>query len=138
MNDDAAPPSSCWRPGARLVYTAPMVSLFHRLVLPWIAVLALVAGSAVSAAVMAPDRADAAMVQLSLMGMTDDDLCGDPSGHDHRCAYCHLLPDTPMPAPEEVASVLMPFGAWHRARDLHRAAQARDHARSPRAPPAIV
>jgi hypothetical protein len=87
---------------------------------------------------MAPDRTDAAATQITLMGMSVDDLCGSGSGHEHRCQYCQLLPDTPAPAPGEIASVLLPFSAWQQARDLHRAAQARDHSRSPRAPPSIV
>lgn len=116
-----------------------MASLIRRHFLFWTAVLLLTAGSAVSAWMMAPDRTDAAATQITLMGgMSVDDLCGSGSGHEHRCQYCQLLPDTPAPAPGGIASVLLPFSAWQQARDLHRAAQARDHSRSPRAPPSIV
>lgn len=115
-----------------------MARLYHHQFLLWIAVCLLTVGSLLSAAMIAPDRADLAEQQLTLMGMTADDLCGTPAGHDHHCPFCHLVPDTPVPAPADVISILRPCSAWHLARHLHRAAQARDHARSPRAPPATA
>ena len=64
-------------------------------------------------------RTDAAATQITLMGgMSVDDLCGSGSGHEHRCQYCQLLPDTPAPAPGGIASVLLPFSAWQQARDI--------------------
>ena len=115
-----------------------MAILYRRRFLLWTAMLVFMVGSVVSAAMMAPDRSDAAGAQIAILGMTVDDLCGVEAGHDHRCPYCHLLPDTPIAAPAGNASFLLPFTAWHQAGDLHRAAQARDHARSPRAPPSIA
>lgn len=121
-----------------------MVRPFRRHLLILIAVLVLAVGSAVSAAMMAPDRGDLAEAQLAMMGMTSEDLCGDHAGHgehgghDHRCPFCHLVSDPAMPAPADIASRLIPVTAWQLAGDLHRAAQARDHARSPRAPPLSV
>ena len=102
------------------------------------AVLLLAYGSVASAAMMAPDRADAAEAQLAVLGLSADDLCGTPAGHDHRCPFCHLVADTPVPVAGGAVARLLPVAAWQRARDLHRAAQARDHARSPRAPPSIA
>ena len=111
--------------------------LRHRLI-TLAAVLLLIVGSAVSAAMMAPERADAAGAQIALMGMSVDDLCGGEASHDHRCPFCHLVSDTPVPVPAGIASVLLPVSGWSQATDLHRAAQARDHARSPRAPPVLI
>ncbi|WP_217701775.1 DUF2946 family protein [Pseudooceanicola sp. HF7] len=102
------------------------------------AVLLLIVGSAVSAAMMAPDRADAAEARITLMAMSMDDICGGESAHDHHCPFCHLVSDTPVPAPADIASTLLPFAAWTQSTDLHHAAQARDHARSPRAPPTSI
>lgn len=109
----------------------------HRLT-SFAAVLLLIVGSAVSAAMMAPDRADAAEAQIALLGMSIEDICGTEGAHDHPCPFCHLVPDTPVPGPAEIASILLPFAAWTQATDLYRAAQARDHARSPRAPPTLI
>ncbi|TMV10663.1 hypothetical protein [Arenibacterium halophilum] len=111
--------------------------LRHRLISIAAAIL-LIVGSAVSAAMMAPDRVDAAEAHITLMGMSLDDVCGGESAHDHHCPFCHLVPDTPVPAPAEITSVLLPFAAWTQANDLHRTAQARDHGRSPSAPPTVI
>lgn len=102
------------------------------------AVVLLAAGSVLSASIMAPERSDAADMQLTMLGMSVDDLCGGETGHDHRCPFCHLVSDTPLPEAAYVASALSPTEAWQRAGDLHRQAQARDHARSPRAPPSLI
>ncbi|GAA6148492.1 hypothetical protein NBRC116586_15540 [Pseudooceanicola nitratireducens] len=122
-----------------------MSRLLHRQFLLWTTVIILTIGSAVSAAMMAPDRTDATKATLAMLGMTLDDICSDHAHagqshdeHEHRCPYCHLLSETPLPTPVTIALVLMPFSGWQQARDLHRRAQARDHARSPRAPPVFI
>lgn len=137
VHDDAPSPKG-WRQSIWLVYLIPMANPLRHLLMLWTTVIILTVGSALSAAMMAPDRGDATEAQVAMLGMTMEDICGDHAGHDHQCPYCHLLPDTPIPTPVEVASVLLPFIAWHQARDLHREAQARDHARSPRAPPVFI
>ena len=103
-----------------------------------LAVVLLVAGSISSAAIMAPDRDDAAEARFALMGFSVADLCGHEAGHDHHCPFCHLVPEAWPPLPVEVTFPLLPFMLWRDADDLHRKAQARDHARSPRAPPSIA
>ena len=103
-----------------------------------LAVVLLVAGSMASAAMMAPDRDDAAEARFALMGFSVADLCGHEASHHHHCPFCHLVPETRPPLPVEVTFPLLPFLLWRDADDLHRQAQARDHARSPRAPPSIA
>ncbi|WP_243651898.1 hypothetical protein [Primorskyibacter sedentarius] len=110
---------------------------FHHLRV-YFAALLLAVTSVTSAAMLAPDRAEAALAQLSVLGMNANDICGEAPGHDHRCPYCHLLADTPMPCPSGLETRLQSVMAWKLAADLYRAAQARDHARSPRAPPSIL
>lgn len=102
------------------------------------AVFLLTAGGFASSAMMAPDSTEPAQTQLALMGFGVDDFCGDVGGPDHRCPFCHLTPDTPQASPLENETRLVSLIAWKRADDLHRAAQARDHARSPRAPPILL
>ena len=47
---------------------------------------------------MAPDRATNDRIATSFAtGLTEADLCGDP-GADHRCPFCHKLPDAARPA----------------------------------------
>jgi hypothetical protein len=101
----------------------------------WGFVLLLTVWGLVSASMMAPERSDAAEARIALMGMTAEDLCGLHDDGDHRCPFCHLVPEAFVPAPAGMALTLLPYDAWQQATDLHRAAQARDHARSPRAPP---
>ena len=94
--------------------------------------VAMAHGSVTSAAMMAPERHPHAMMQCDM-----PDGCGDmhDMGHDHRCPYCHLLPEVSVPGPVDVVRRFLPVSGWRQAHDLHRRAQARDHARSPRAPP---
>ncbi|OSP53445.1 hypothetical protein BV911_17985 [Pseudoruegeria sp. SK021] len=113
------------------------VNLCHHLRLYFV-VLLLAATSVTSAAMLAPDRTDAAIAQLALLGLSVDDICGDPLTHDHRCPYCHLLANTPIPSPGEFETQLLFMMSWKLSADLYRAAQARDHERSPRAPPYFV
>ncbi|MGI3168292.1 hypothetical protein ACRARG_04010 [Pseudooceanicola sp. C21-150M6] len=109
----------------------------HRLT-TLLAVLLLVAGSAISAGMMAPDRDDAQEARIAVMGFSLDDLCGGDAAHDHRCPFCHLVSGTGPAGPEARAMVILDSAAWHQAGHLHRAAQSRDHARSPRAPPSVI
>ena len=112
--------------------------LRHNLIL-CLAVGLLIVGSAFSAAAMAPTSQDLARAEVQQLGHSLADLCGDAhAAHDHNCPFCTLLPETDVPALPDVARVLLPFDLWRHAEDLHRAAQARDHARSPRAPPALI
>ncbi|GGE37940.1 hypothetical protein GCM10011360_27190 [Primorskyibacter flagellatus] len=112
------------------------MSVVRSLLVTLCAVVILASGSVVSSALMAPDRGDAAMEQIGLIGMDAGDICGDVA-HDHRCPFCHMVAAPSLPGPADIESRLLPHSAWRRATDLHRAAQARDHARSPRAPPSI-
>lgn len=110
----------------------------HHHLKAFVAVMLLVATSVASAAMLAPDRTDLAFAQITLLGMSIDDICGGFPTHVQRCPYCHLLPDTPIPSPAELETRLLCVMAWHLTTDLYRAAQERDHDRSPRAPPHIV
>ncbi len=95
--------------------------------------------SVLSAAAMAPTSQDASRAEVLQMGYTVDDLCADDhAAHDHSCPFCTLLPEAKVPGLPEVMLPVMPHVLWQSADDLHRAAQARDHARSPRAPPALI
>jgi len=98
----------------------------------------LASGSVTSAAMMAPDRTDVAITQMVLLGFSVDDICGDSPTHNHRCPYCHLLDDPQAPDSTKIETRLLAVKFWKLTADLHRAAQARDHGRSPRAPPRTV
>ncbi|WP_263762723.1 hypothetical protein [Lentibacter sp. XHP0401] len=101
-------------------------------------VLLLAVASVTSAVMMAPDRNDVAFAQLTQLGLSLDDICGDFPARDHRCPYCHLLTEAQIPSPAGLEARLLFTMAWKLATDIYRAAQARDHARSPRAPPDLV
>ncbi|WP_156116964.1 hypothetical protein [Paracoccus halophilus] len=95
--------------------------------------------SAISAALMAPDRATVelqayAMVYGSVLG----DLCGKGGDAEYRCPLCHSLPKAPISIHEGRFLLLEPHEAWRCYDDLHRAAQARNLRHSPRAPPVPV
>ncbi|NIZ12989.1 hypothetical protein [Phaeobacter sp. HF9A] len=95
--------------------------------------------SVFSAAAMAPEREDAVRAEILHMGFRADDLCADGHGaHDHACPFCTLLPEADIPRLPDVALALVPYMLWRRADDLYRASQARDYARSPRAPPVLI
>ena len=96
-------------------------------------------GSLLSVVAMSPEKSDAMRAEIAAMGVPDSEFCGDSgSGHDHSCPFCTLLPEAEVPSLPSMALPLMPYSLWQRSDDLHRAAQARDHARSPRAPPALI
>ncbi|WP_163849522.1 hypothetical protein [Pseudooceanicola aestuarii] len=100
------------------------------------AVLLILVTSSVSAWFMAPDRAEQAkFVTAVTFALSPADFCGDPSGHDHRCPFCHSLPEPPAAQAPDVMALLRPADGWRRLADLHRAAQARDLSHAPRAPP---
>jgi hypothetical protein len=90
-----------------------------------------------SAAMMAPDRDQAALDASALLFGSDlGDFCGDPGTDDqHHCAFCQLLSDPPVLAPVDRPSVLRPHDLWRRLAELHREAQARDPSHGSRAPP---
>jgi hypothetical protein len=106
--------------------------------------VALALGSVTSAGMMAPDQHDRAKARIAALGFAPDDLCGHihdnghDQGHEHRCPYCHLLDAVSLPRPAGLTRRVVPVPSWRQADDLHRHAQARDHARSPRAPPFIA
>ncbi|MFV0490392.1 MAG: hypothetical protein ACK5M4_01055 [Pseudorhodobacter sp.] len=77
------------------------------------------------------------LADAALLGLGPDDFCGD-IGSDYHCPFCRLTPDTPVPAPSDIAILLLPYDAWYQLADLHREAQARDHSHSPRAPPSLI
>ncbi len=67
----------------------PFLAPILALCLAWVA--------AWSAFHMAPDRATNDRIAAAFAtGMTEADLCGDPAA-DHRCPFCHKLPDAAQP-----------------------------------------
>jgi|TARA_Y100000815_G_scaffold14742_1_gene13012 hypothetical protein len=129
-----------WRECLAMVYLPGMFGAVRHFLLCLFCLVALVLGSVTSAALMAPGQSDRAAARIAALGFTEHDLCGhmDHMQHDHRCPYCHLLPEVSVPSPASVVRRFLPFSGWQQADDLHRRAQARDHARSPRAPPTIA
>lgn len=67
--------------------------------------------SVVSAHHMAPDRDHAARMQAVItMGSLAEDLCGLERGDaDHRCPFCHKLPDVPRTAAPDLARRVLPI-----------------------------
>lgn len=105
--------------------------------LRWTAVILLITGSFTSATMLAPDRAEGARVQAALVGLTAEDICGGKAGQQHHCPFCNLLPTAPGASEPERVTELRPVDQWRMVKQLKRDAQARDHARSPRAPPIL-
>ncbi|WP_422073597.1 hypothetical protein [Tranquillimonas rosea] len=104
------------------------------------AALLLAVLSTVSAHQMAPDRETVErQALLQVMGATLDEICGlTEDGHEHRCPFCHKLPDAPrIAAPDNGARIARVIE--HRlGRDLVVGPQdVRSHAPL-RAPPRIV
>lgn len=68
--------------------------LTHRLILTVLACFIALAGPA-STRHMAPDADQVAQLELTLaLGAPLAELCGDEHVvHDHRCPFCHLLPE---------------------------------------------
>lgn len=89
---------------------------------------------------MAPDReALEREAALQAMGASLEEFCGTKEdGHDHRCPFCHKLPDAPrVSAPDNGARITRVIEHWV-GRDLVVGPQdVRIHA-SPRAPPRSV
>ncbi|RVV98092.1 hypothetical protein EKE94_11590 [Mesobaculum littorinae] len=103
------------------------------------AILAIAVASALSAAQMAPDRAEAAQAAtLAALGIADLDLCGDEAGHDHRCPFCHLLPEPPLSRAVLARAMEFPGTAPIPRGDLLHGPDFRDPAISARAPPRFV
>ena len=139
MNPSREKENLHWRYREAALYGPAMSKGPRHFLIHSFAVCLLFFSSVFSAAAMAPTQEDAALAEVLQMGFTIDDLCVDDiGGHDHSCPFCTLLPDVASPSMPDVMLTLMPFSAWHAAEDLHRAAQARDHARSPRAPPSLI
>ncbi|WP_119838387.1 hypothetical protein [Pseudooceanicola algae] len=99
------------------------------------AVLLLAVGSIASARMMAPDETTIMRAEVAALGLSLDDICGDHLGHEHHCPFCHLTPDTPLPAPVGIWRVFIPSTGWKESAPLYREAQARNHCHAPRAPP---
>ncbi|MAC78385.1 MAG: hypothetical protein CML66_10015 [Rhodobacteraceae bacterium] len=99
---------------------------------------ALAVTSVVSAAMMAPDRSDAALDAFAEIYGGHLDVCGDMGGPDHHCPFCHGLPEVPAIGFDPVVFLLTPHDGWRRQQDLFRAAQSRDLNHSPRGPPVLA
>ncbi|RVV98126.1 hypothetical protein EKE94_11790 [Mesobaculum littorinae] len=68
-----------------------------RSILTFLMVAVLVAVSVVSASLMAPDRETLERQAVArALGTPIAEFCGvTEDGHDHRCPFCHKLPDPP-------------------------------------------
>ncbi|GGG85381.1 hypothetical protein GCM10011415_39530 [Salipiger pallidus] len=85
---------------------------------------------------MAPDRGSAEREAFTLSyGHGVHDLCTGEASHDHRCPFCHGLPEAPALRPGHSVFLYVPHDDWRQGRSLHRAAQARNINHSTRAPP---
>ncbi|EIE53037.1 hypothetical protein AL036_13020 [Salipiger aestuarii] len=120
------------------MYLAAMSSRARHIVITLFAVLLLAVGSIASARMMAPDENTIIRAEVAALGLSLDDICGDHLGHEHRCPFCHLTPDTPLPAPVGIWRVFIPSAGWKESAALYREAQARDHCHAPRAPPEMI
>lgn len=131
------------RQKAVLLVQPPLYSWYMfraRPVTAFLAVAVFAILSAVSAFHMAPDReALERQVAAQALGVTIEEFCGTiEDGHEHRCPFCHKLPDTPhLAAPDNGQRITRVIEDW-RGRHLVLGPQhIRAHA-SPRAPPRIA
>ena len=115
-----------------------MSSRSGNILVTFVAVILLMVGSVLSAAMMAPGQDDVERTRIAAMGVSPDDLCGDDTGVTHRCPFCHLVADVSVPAAQTICRRFVPNEGWQHHDDLYRAAQARDPSRNPRGPPAQV
>lgn len=78
-----------------LIHYTCMSHGLRKAILTYGAALMLAVLSIVSAHHMAPDRDDSARMEAFIaMGSLAQDLCGlEPGGAEHRCPFCHKLPD---------------------------------------------
>lgn len=114
-----------------------MITRWARVFIVLFAVLLLAVGGVASAARMAASQDDIARLQIAALGQTPDAICGHLTEDRHDCPFCHIDPQPPAPAPMQLLRQFIPWDGWRQQRDLHRHAQARDHARAPRAPPPL-
>ncbi|MBU2934561.1 MULTISPECIES: hypothetical protein [Pacificibacter] len=101
------------------------------------AMLVLVIGSVASASMIAPDPSDVSRIELSVLGFTAQDICGEVAGQEHHCPFCHLVPSVD-------TSVLIGSGwrmsakaIWWLSSDIHKNTLACDYSRIVRAPPVL-
>lgn len=112
-----------------------MSSRLCRAIITLCAVLLLAVGSVASTRMMAPDENTIIRAEIAALGLYPDDICGDHLGQEHWCRFCHLVPDTPLPALVGMCRIFIPEAGWKESAGLYREAQARDHSRVPCAPP---
>ncbi|WP_089273319.1 hypothetical protein [Puniceibacterium sediminis] len=74
-----------------------MVQKLRRIMFVFCTAFMLAVLSVFSAHHLAPDREDVARLDaFHAMGILAEDLCGlDGAEHDHRCPFCHKLPEAP-------------------------------------------
>jgi hypothetical protein len=109
---------------------------FAALVIACCAAIFIAVSSYGSAAMMAPDRDEIALDQITLLfGADQGDFCGDAAGEKLHCPFCRLLGDPPSMTPVDRSMILQPHDGWRRLAELLREAQARDLNHAPRAPP---
>jgi len=112
-----------------------MGSRARHIVTTLFAVLLLAVGSVASARMMAPDENTVIRAEIAARGLSFDDICGDHPGHEYHCPFCHLTPDTPLPATVDIWRIFVPNTGWKESAALYGEAKARDHSHAPRAPP---
>ena len=95
---------------AELGHYSVMTHALRKTILACSAAILLALLSVVSAHHMAPDRDHVARMQAAMaMGSLAEDLCGlEQGGADHRCPFCHKLPDVPRTAAPDLARRVLP------------------------------
>ncbi len=103
-------------------------------------VLTLILAGAVSAALMSPDRdAAARTASLAALGAASSDLCLASEGAaDHRCPFCHLLPDPPWIRAAQAVALVLPGAEVPSSADLVHGPRALRGDRPVRAPPVRI
>ncbi|MCT4334932.1 DUF2946 domain-containing protein [Paracoccus sp. YLB-12] len=117
------------------VYADAMSSRSGNISVTLFAVILLMVGSVLSAAMMAPGQEDVERAEIAATGLSPDEICGDHTGATHHCPFCHLVADVSVPSPQTISRRFVGSQDWQQHDDLYRKAQARDTSRNTRGPP---
>ncbi|WP_339109953.1 hypothetical protein [Thioclava sp. GXIMD4216] len=115
-----------------------MLIRFWKMLFITVTVAMLATVSIGSASAMAPDRDLLIKAQAEALGLSGDDLCGGSGKPEHRCPFCHLLPDVDLPVLAAIRWSRVFQAQWLVPVQFRTAPHSRDHARIPRAPPVAL
>ena len=121
-----------------VVYWLSMAARLRKLIATLLTILGLAVGGMTSTGLMVPSQSEIARAEISSLGFSPEDICGDHLEHEYHCPFCHLTSEIPVPARNGIHWRSPTIIVWRQSTDQRLEAKPHDNSRVPRAPPPVL